>query len=123
MGSSSPLQHSKNLPHHILRAQQHVIIPKAQHAVAFALENRAAPLVVVDRIEMLPSIQLDHQPCRHADEIHDVAGQWILTTERAATDLSQPQVMPQPTFRIGAPMTQPAGADPLKVPGESSCLR
>jgi hypothetical protein len=51
---------------------------------------------------VLPAIQLDHQPRRHADEIHDVTGQWILAPEFMASQLPPSQEGPQATLSVGA---------------------
>jgi hypothetical protein len=58
-------------------------------------------LVVCQRIEMLPAIQLDHQSRRHADEVRDVTGQRILPLEFMASQLPPPQEVPQATLGIG----------------------
>jgi hypothetical protein len=76
-------------------------------------------LVLCQRIEMLPAIQLDYQPRRHAYEVHDVTGQRIMPPEFIASQLPPPQEVPQATLGIGAVVAQPSCIDPHARQGES----
>jgi hypothetical protein len=107
----------ENLRYHVIRAQQHVVVPESQHAIALTLQGFATPLVVRQCIEVLSAIQLDHQPRRHTDEVHDIAGQRILATELVAVQLLPAQKIPEAAFGIGAVVAQAAGIDPYTLHG------
>jgi hypothetical protein len=109
------LECPKNLRQHILCTQQHVIVPEAQHAIALSLQYLGTMLVVRERIEMLPAIQLDHQSRRHADEINDVASQQVLPPELVPGQLLPAQEVPQAPLGIGAVAVQVAGANPFEL--------
>ena len=64
---------------------------------------------------MLSPIKLDHQARFDADEIHDVAFQWILPAEFPAPHLAHAQVTPRMTLGVGGAIAQDSGSMPALV--------
>ncbi|GEM_PF-3971887 len=73
---------------------QHLVIPIAQHPEAQSLQHLGPPLVIGNVLKMLPSIQLEDQPCIKADKVSDIASQWHLSPEPETSQLTPPQLLP-----------------------------
>ena len=59
----------------------HVIVPKADDPKSFALKILSAHVIPMLSEGVLPSIQFNDHPLRHADEINDVASNWMLAAK------------------------------------------
>ena len=58
---------------------QRVVVPEAQHAIAFIFQN-ARPFGI-DLLAMLPAVDLDDQAMTVTGEVSDVMADWHLTTK------------------------------------------
>ena len=79
---------------HGVRPQQYIVVPETQHAVVVDAELASALVVICELIQMLSSIELDHQPLLGTGEIHDVSGNWILPTKLVTRHLAAFQELP-----------------------------
>ena len=83
-----------NLGKHIYSAQQHIIIPEAQHAITIGFHLARSGFIFSGMLGMLTAIEFHHEMRLHAREIRDVAGDWILTAKLEILQLASTQMTP-----------------------------
>ena len=95
-------QHDINSVQNGGQVRHHLIRPEAQHAKAVALKPGGAARVMRSllRFAMLTAINLDHQPCRQANEIGEKWPQGKLTAKAETVDLFAFQRMPKFLFGV-----------------------
>jgi hypothetical protein len=112
----------KNLLPYSLHTKQHVIIPEAHDPISLGLDQARAVGVITTRIRVLPTIELDDQATRHANEISKEAGDRILTTEFPTAHLFATQVVPQMALGVSGGVAQAPRAFPFEVHPSFSLL-
>jgi len=76
---NEPFKNARGIP-------QHLIVPKAEHAVACRLEDPAAGDISILIRRMMPAVDLDDQPRFQAAEVRDVRTNRVLTAELETTE-------------------------------------
>ena len=79
---------------HVLRPQQHLMIPEPKHAVTRAFENLSASQVVLAGISMLTAVEFNDHPGFDASEVGDKTDDRVLTAEAQALKLPIAEVPP-----------------------------
>jgi hypothetical protein len=62
----------KNCRKHAIHIVENLIVPKADHPIALALEEFCSPFVIGNRVSMLTAIKLDNQFRFGMDEIRNI---------------------------------------------------
>jgi hypothetical protein len=85
----------------VFGSQQNVVVPKPEHSVASRFQPSGAPLIVLDSLGMLASINFDHEVRLEAGEVQTVTAHWDLAAEVKAIDLLAAQPTPKASLSIG----------------------
>ncbi|KFN45111.1 hypothetical protein N789_03560 [Arenimonas oryziterrae DSM 21050 = YC6267] len=86
---------------HDLHAQQHIVIPEPEHAIAAAPKKFAASFVVGALLDVLAAVELDDQCIFDANEVHDEGADGVLTSEFRTGQAAVADVEPEAGFRVG----------------------
>ena len=88
---------------HSIQVGEDVRVPEAQHAEALRAQIGVPRRVTLDPLfrPVLPTINLDHKPCREADEINDKVIDGGLLPEVIAPFLEFPERTPEMSLSIG----------------------
>jgi hypothetical protein len=78
------LQLAQNLIQDCIRFFQDLIVPEAQHQESAASHIRGPLSVRFDLLQMLPAVELDHEPPFKATEVCDIPPDSILASEFCA---------------------------------------
>jgi hypothetical protein len=83
---------------------QHFIVPEAQHEESAAGHVCGALSVRFDLLQMLPAVELDHEPPFKATEVCDVSPDSILASEFCA---KLPAAQSHPELQLGPGLIAP----------------
>jgi hypothetical protein len=97
---------TQDVVQYILGPRQHIVVPIAKHTISMLLQDLRADFVCIGLLDMLSTIQLDHQLDLRANEIRDVASDRDLPSELEFRQLVQSQMPPKMPFGIGRLITQ-----------------
>ena len=88
---------------HSLRLLQHLQVIESQNSKAGCLQARSAPQIssLGRRLEVLASIEFDHQVCFQARKVSNERADGALAAELAALQTPVAQVVPQQAFGVG----------------------
>src|SRR5215470_5212933 len=122
---NDPFKNARRIP-------QHLIVPKAEHAVACRLEEPTAGDISILIQRMMPAVDLDDQPHLCTAEVHDKRPDRVLTAELDAADAPVAEEHPHSALGIGLCAPQPprvgfqvlADCPPhpaLSPPGDEGC--
>ena len=92
------------------RVSQHVVVPEPQYSITTLIQKLSPPLISLNLISMMSSIQLDDQLRLRAKEVNDVAPDGLLAAKLCAVYLSVTQTHPQFALGIGFVTTKALGA-------------
>jgi hypothetical protein len=104
------LQLRKDMPADIVETLQYLVVPETQGAKAIDAEKGVA-VDVTGAFAVLPTVDLDDQPCIEADEIKDVAVKRHLSPELGAGELAVAEGTPEYGFGrggVGAHLARPS---------------
>ena len=90
-----------------VRVAKHIVVPKAQHPVAFALDQLRSS--GIDSFIMLPAVDLDNQPDAVACEVDDILAERDLSPEARAGEIL-PQEPPHQLLSVRRIAAQAARA-------------
>jgi hypothetical protein len=79
---------------------QHIVVPKAQHAIAVSFQTLRTHRIFLNSIAVLPAINFDHQARFKTYEIRNVALDGELTAEFEAGRVPSAQQFPKMRFGI-----------------------
>ena len=91
------------------RVSQHVVVPEPQYSITSLIQKLSPPLISLNLISMMSSIQLDDQLRFRAKEVNDEAPDGLLAAKLAAVHLSVTQTQPQFPFGVGLVATEALG--------------
>jgi hypothetical protein len=83
-----------------VKVVQKVIVPEAQHAIAFALEKGGSAFIG-RAFRVLAAIGFDDQPCFVTNEVGDERTNRLLSSEFGAVELRAAKDRPKLPLRIG----------------------
>ncbi len=78
-----------------VRSQERIVVPEADRLETRVLQFLAAPVVVVDLIEVLAAVEFDDKALAHADEVDDVACDGVLAAELMTCHAGISEVTPE----------------------------
>jgi hypothetical protein len=79
---------------------QHVMVPESQYTIPRRNEELVTPSIR-STVQVLPAIDLDHEPSLHAQEVDHVRADRHLAAEAMAIELAHAQVAPEPALGEG----------------------
>jgi len=119
---------------HGVRLRQHIVVPETRDAPTVAFEEASTYVIVSGVLDMLTSVELDHETSAQTCEIYEERPNRMLPAELEPGDAAISQVSPQQSFGIGLLPTKfarprccasPHSPHPSPLPkiGERECLR
>jgi hypothetical protein len=78
------IQREENGVRHIIRPQEHIVVPEPEHAKPERLQCLGSAQIVTALLKMLASVEFEDQPLLDAAEIGDVAMDRVLPAKLRA---------------------------------------
>jgi len=91
---------------HTLEIVHHVVVPKPEDEITACFQVSGSVCVLLNAIGMLPAINLHHELCVRAAEIHDEAIERHLSAEFPSAEPAVAQTKPQDSFCVRLLSTQ-----------------
>ena len=100
---------SSNLLQHGICVSQHLMIPEPQYSITSRIQKLRPPLISLNLISMMSTIELNHQTAFRTKEVHDVPTNGLLAAKLGAVHLSVAQAHPQLALSVGFVTTKALG--------------
>ena len=94
------VQRTPYLDHYVINIPQDLVIPESQDAKSFGLEVPGPLGIEGNRFCMLASVKLYGQATFHADKIHNVTANGVLSAKPVTLGLAHSQMAPQILFCV-----------------------
>jgi hypothetical protein len=112
-GSSAgrQLQLTQYFFQHRVDSLQHIVVPETDHSKAVPAEQGTAARIVIQLLQVLPTIEFDYQAGFQANEIDNKPVQRMLPTKFEPHQSTPTQMLPKRALGVGASGSQESRFD------------